>query len=697
MKRKSTLMAVAGALCVMSALGTSEARVVRFVVEQTRPFAPGTSFGNIGVYERLDGTAYMEVDPQDPHNNFIVDLNNAPTNASGKVEFSSPFFILKPVNMANGNKKIHFGINNRGNKIELQRFNFILPGANNNDPLTLAEAGDGFLMKQGYSFVDIGWQGDLVAGSNRLVPNFPVARQPDGSSILGVMRIEYSDRTIPLAGTFTLPLEGSANYKAYETADTNTSHATLTVRDDEYGPKTPIPPGDWAFGRCPTGQASLVPTAVDICLFSGFKNDKLYELIYAAKNPIVMGLGHAVARDIASFLRNELVDSVGNPNPLATAGAGNTGIRRVYASGSSQTGGYLRDFVYLGFNADEAGRRVFDAVNINIGGTDRVFINVRFADPNIYSAQDTAHDLLQTSYPPHTYAVTTDPISGITDGIMKRPDTDPLVIDTTHETEYFQLRASLNLTDGLGHAVDLPPNVRAYMLAGFHHGALSAGLPQGGSSALCQYPTNTVYEGPTTRALMVAMDQWADLGIEPPGSEVPEVRKHTLVSVEEAARAFPAIPGIYYPRVVYELELLDFGPLFGKLGGVRTIEPPIIGASYKVLVPKPDEDGINVAGVHQVETAAPLGTLTGWNLRATGHRPGNLCSLSGTYVPFAKTRAERLASGDPRKSLAERYKNHDGYVKAVEKAARKLVHDRLLLEEDVQRYIDAAAASDVLR
>ena len=493
--------------------------------------------------------------------------------------------------------------------------------------------------------------------------------------------------------------------------DTNTAKATLTVRDAISGPKTPIAPNQWAYGTCPTGQASLVPSTTDICLFAGFKNDKIYELIYTARDPIVMGLGHAVTRDIASFLRNERRDRAGNANPLAFDSghghwhrhkhhghdSGRTGIRRVYASGSSQTGGYLRDFIYLGFNEDEDGRQVFDAININIGGTDRVFINVRFADPNIYSAQDTAHDLLQTSYPPFTYKVTTDPISGIRDGVMKRRDTDPLVIDTTHETEYFQLRASLNLADGLGRHVDLPSNVRAFMLAGFHHGALTTGLPQGGTSALCQYPTNTVYEGPTTRALLVAMDQWADRGIKPPKSRVPDVRDGTLVSVAKAGRAYPAIPGISYPRVVNELELLDFGPQFNKLGGIRTIEPPIVGPSYKVLVPKSDEDGINIAGVHQIETAVPVATLTGWNLRGPGHRPGDLCSLTGTYVPFAATREERRAKGDPRKSLEERYRNHAGYLKAVRKAARELVRDRLLLEEDADRYISAAEASDILK
>ena len=673
----------------------TEARVVRFVVEQRRPIASGMSFGEVGPYERLDGTAYMEVDPRDPLNAVIVNLDRAPRNERGLVEFSTPFYILKPVDITRGNRKILYGINNRGNSIELGRFQLIEPGVTGGDPLSAERFGDGFLMHRGYTIVDAGWQGDLMPGAGRLAPNFPIARQPDGSPIVSRVRIEYSDRTIQQEGVFSLPLEGGPAFRSYETADTVTAHSTLTVRAEPDGAPTLLSPDRWAFGRCLEGPVGLTPSTRDICLFDGFRADRLYELLYSAKDPIVMGLGHAATRDVASFLRYESGDDAGNRNPLA--GPSDTiDIRRVYGTGTSQTGGYLRDQIYLGFNEDEAHRQVFDAVNINIAGTDRVFINVEFADPNVYSAEPDRRDFLQTSYPPHTYAVTVDPISGRRDGLLRRPRTDPLIIDTHTETEYYQLRASLNLTDGLGRPVPIPDTVRIYLLSGLQHGGRwHADLP--GPTGSCLHPTNPVPHNFTARALLVAMDEWADQGIEPPPSRVPDVRNGTLVSLGEARRLFPAVPGVTFPPVLNELDLLDFGPSFGSTGGRLSLLPPLTKSRYAVLVPRPDQDGINVAGIRQLETAVPLATITGWNMRAPGFREGHTCGLSGSYVPFAGTRAERLASGDPRRSLEERYGTHEGYLSAVETAASELVRARLLLREDADRYLREAQASDVLR
>ncbi|HEV8316443.1 MAG TPA: alpha/beta hydrolase domain-containing protein [Vicinamibacterales bacterium] len=674
----------------------AEARVVRFVVEQRRPLAGGQAFGDVGPYERLDGTAHMEVDPRDPLNAVIVNLDKAPRNARGKVEFSAPFVILKPVDIARGNGKLFYGINNRGNSIELARFNLIAPGANAADPGNPAGVGDGFLMRLGYTIVDAGWQGDVAPGGGRLAPSLPVARRADGSSIVARIRIEYSDRTISQSGTFTLPLEGSPAFRAYEAADRDTAHSTLVVRDGVTGDRTPIRPDRWAFGRCPTGRESLVSTAFDICVFDGMRADKLYELIYPAKDPIVMGLGHAVTRDIGSFLRYEPRDAAGSSNPLASA-SGRLDVRRAYATGSSQTGIYLRDLIYLGFNEDESHRKIFDAVNINIAGTLRNFINVEFADPNVYSAQMDRHDFLMTSYPPLTYAVTTDPISGVRAGILQRPATDPLVIDTHTETEYYQLRASLNLVDGRGQPVPLPDTVRMYLLSNLQHGSGRVGGPLEGPRGMCEYPTNGVPAAGAARALLVAMDAWADHGTAPPPSRVPDVRTRNLVPLSEARAAFPSIPGIGFSPSINELELLNFGPHFGPSGGRLTLLPPLAGPRYMVLVPKSDADGLNLAGVRVVETAVPLGTPTGWNIRGEGFRPGNTCGLSGAYFPFAKTRIEREATGDPRRSIQERYTDHSGYVRAVEEATRTLVKERFLLPEDAERYVRDAQASDVLR
>ena len=434
----------------------------------------------------------------------------------------------------------------------------------------------------------------------------------------------------------------------------------------------------------------------NICLFDGFRADRLYELIYPAKNPVVMGLGYAVTRDIASFLRNQAQDDAGNPNPLAL-GPTDVGIRRAYGSGTSSTGMYMRDFIYLGFNEDEEHRQVFDAINIHIPGSHRLFANVAFADPNTYSRQDDRHNYLSTSYPPLSYAVTTDPLSGIRDGIMKRPETDPLVIQTDTENEFWTMKASLNVHDGLGRPVFVPDSVRLYFVSNFQHSGGNPDLPVPGPTGMCANPTNPNYHGPTHRAVLMALDAWADRGEQPPDSRYPRVENGMLVSLDEYLEQFPKIPGAAVTTVLNELELPNFGPGFGSQGGYLTRLPPTRGAKYEVLVPRADEDGLNPVGIRPLEVRAPLGTNLGWNVRADGRREGNLCSLTGSFLPFAETSAELMATGDPRASIEERYGDHQGYVDAVKQATADLVRERFLLEEDAERFIRSAEASDVLR
>lgn len=672
---------------------TSDARVVRFTVDHREPFAGGVSWGNVGPYERLFGTALMEVDPRDPLNAGIVDLDRAPRNVRGMVEFSTPFYMVKPVHMAQGNRKILWTANNRGNALAID-FGHPL-----NTAATAADVGDNDIaLKMGFTVVDAGWEGDVVPrfsanGTPANLPAYlPVARQADGSPILGLMRVEYSDRNLPLGViTYSLNLEGSPAFASYETADSNTAHATLTVRSDVNAPKIPIAPDRWAFGQCPTGAGSLTPSTFDICYFDGFHDDKIYEIIYTAKNPLVMALGFATTRDLASFLRYETQDSFGNPNPLGGD------IRRSYAMGVSQTGGYLRDLMYMGFNEDESHRKVFDGIIPIIAGTDRVFLNVRFADPNQWSDQDDRHDLLQNSYGVFTYAVHTDPISGIRDGVLKRPATDPLVFQIDSESEFWQLRGGLNVADGAGNPVDLPDGVRMYLVSSNAHGFVAGGLGLAtGSSPLCANPTGSATTE-TTRALVVAMDQWADFGWQPPRSNYPRLENHTLIPLGEAGHRFPDIPGVEFPSVMNELPLWNFGPLFSVVGGIITLQPPLFSKHYQQYVPASDRDGLNIAGVQPMQVRVPLGTSAGWNTRAPDHRPGNLCGLTGSYLSFAATRAERQASGDPRKSLEERYKSHEGFVNAVRRGGQELVRERFLLPQDAQRFVDLAEASDVLR
>ena len=687
--RRAFAFVVLGVLLAGLAAPAADARVVRIVVERTTPYAGGEAFGDAGPFERLDGTVHMEVDPDDPLNAVIVNLDRAPRNERGLVELSAPFFIVKPVDMARGNGKLLYGINNRGNAIELGFHTF---------PSTGPNADDGLFFRLGYTLVDAGWAGDVVTTATRLGANLPVAVQADGSPVVSRIRIEYpSDPTASGGVTHTLPLKGNDRFVSYETADTDTARSTLTVRDAIDGERRPVAADGWAFGTCPSGEASLAPSTTDICLFDGFDPDKVYELIYPAKDPWVMGLGYAVTRDVASFLRYETADDAGTPNPLA-ASADATGIRRAYGLGISSTGMYLRDWLYLGFNEDEAHRRVFDAVRIHIPGSHRLFANVEFADPNIYSRQDRTPDFTSQSVPPLTYAVTTDPVTNVRDGILKRPATDPLVFHVDTSNEFWQMKASLNVHDGHGDPVPVPDNVRFYLLASHPHGGAAGVGAMPTARGACAYATNTYRSAaPAMRALLVALDDWADRGIEPPASSYPDVRRGTLATVNEVARTFPGIPGVAFPTRVNGLDALGFGPTFGSGGGRQTVLPPTRNGSYQVLVPTTDRDGHDVAGIHTVDIMAPVGTNTGWNLMAPGPRGRDLCSLTGAFFPFARTRAERMASGDPRLSLEERYGDHAGFVAAVRQAADESVARRFLLPEDAEVLVRLAEESDVLR
>jgi hypothetical protein len=685
--KRTLCTCVAAWLVGMAAAASLEARVVRLVVEKRRPLAEGKIYGNVGPYERLDGTAVFEVDPKDPLNAVIVNIDKAPRNARGMVEFSAPFVILKPVDNARGNRKILYGINNRGNAIELPFQT--LPAQGNNAP---PDAHDGLYFRMGYTFVDAGWAGDIVTTENRLGANLPVAVQSDGRPILSNIRLEYVG-----ASGFTLPLKGNALFRSYESADVTNARATLTMRDGEQGSRTEVARDRWAFGRCASGLQSLVPTTFDVCVFDGFQPGRVYELTYQAKNPWVMGLAYAVTRDFASFLRNSSRDEAGNPSPVATDSA-SAGIRRVYGLGISSTGMYMREFLYLGFNEDEQHRKVFDAVRILIPGTHRLFANVEFSDPNVYSRQDDHHDYLSHSLAPFTYAVTTDPITGVRDGILKRPATDPLVFHIDSANEFWQMNGSLNVHDGRGQAVPIPDNVRFYFASSHSHVGASGVAAMPTAANQCAYPTNGALSyNALLRALLVALDEWADEGVAPPPNRYPTIADGSLVTRQQAEAAFPRIPGARFPQALNEAFAFDYGGQFSAKGGRVAAAPPKKGTKYEMRVPKPDEDGLDLGGVRTLDVAAPVGTNTGWNLWASGPRGNDLCGLNGAFFPFARTAAERAKSGDPRRSLEERYKDHAGFVAAVEQAAGKLVDERFLLQEDARTLIDTAAASNILR
>jgi hypothetical protein len=674
---------------------TAEARVVRLAVTSRGPFAGGMAFGATGPYEKLVGTAFMEVDPRDPHNAGLVNLDRAPRNARGLVEYATDVYILKPADMTRGNRKIFLEVHNRGNKLALNFLNDAPAGVN--DPTTPAHAGNGFLFREGYTVVWTGWQGDVTPGNSRMTIRVPVATQPDGSPIVAAVRQEYSDRFIPIGGTLTLPLSGSPQFASYESATLDTRQASLTVREWSDAPRAPIAPDRWAFATCrrnPDGSLALTPSRFDICLFAGFEVANLYEIVYPARHPLVMGLGYAATRDVVSFLRYEMRDDTGAANPLAP-GASEPGIKEAYGLGISSSGMYMRDWLYLGFNEDERGRQVFGGAWSHIGGAHRLLANVEFAQPNDYSRQDIWHDYLSASIFPFGYGITTDPVTGRTDGILKRPGSDPKLLVTDTSTEWWQFQGSLVSHDATGEPVPLPENTRHYLFSSYQHSVGPPASPP--AQGTCQQLSNPLSGGLLARALLVVLDEWVTQGKRPPKNRIPQ--GGDLVEPDQSSTEFPAIPGVTYTGLVNELQVWDYGPGFGPQGGRLTLLPPVPvpGTGYRVLVPRVDRDGHDVAGIRQPDVEAPLATYTGWNVRRAGFREGEMCGLTGSSIPLPVTKAERKASGDPRKSLEERYGTHDKYVKQVEKAARKLVKERFLLQEDYERIVEQAGTSDVLR
>jgi hypothetical protein len=661
-------------------------KVIGLNITSRAPFVGGAVFGSTGSYERLLGIATFEVDPKDLHNSGIFDIGLAPKNAGGNVTFTSQFMIVKPLDPTKGNKKLIYGaLNNRGNS-----------ALTTATLVTDVNTTSTYLLNNGFTIIDIGWQGNLLPAVGKLAPNFPIAMNPDGSVITQRIRVPFNQRGIPAAGTFNQDLEGNGNggsYRPYQTADLTTAKATFTVRDGLNSPPISISSSKWAYGSCPTGQASLVTNASNICYFDGFKQNLLYELIYTAQNPTVLGLGYAAVRDFASFLRYELSDSNGVANPVGP-------IVSVLGHGSSQVGSLYRDYIYLGFNEDEKGRKVHNGVYVQIGGSLRLMGNTRFGDPNLYSDQNDIPDYLQTSTAPFTYSVTTDPISGITDGIIKRPTTDPLVIQIDSETEFWQLHGSLNVVDGMGRPLPVPDNVRLYLSNNTPHGYVTGGLTIPGSSvvsvtnALCVNPAPGSSVNDTVRAAYALLDNWVSGGVLPPPSNYPRQENGTLGTLAQVTAKFPVIKDVNFPTQFNVLRLLNYGPGFTSSGGIQSINPPVVGQAYQEFLPISGVDGQTIAGIQPLNVRVPIGTGTGWNVENfTGPRSGDLCGLTGSFFALPNTLAERQASGDTRLSLVEKYQDNAGYLAAVTLAVKNLVSERFLVQSDADAYIASATVA----
>jgi hypothetical protein len=657
-------------LCYFVVPSLASAEVTSLTILQRQPFAAGKPFGDAGPYEKFVGIAKFAVDPKDKHNSPIVDLENAPTNAKGKVEFEADVVILAPKNLGKG-RTLFYDVNNRGNKLALRMFNYA-PGGNDLDKL--GSQGDGFLMKNGVVVVWSGWIGELLPGDGRLLLKAPVATD-QGKPIRGLVRFEMStDASVP-----SLPLSRREGHGSYTPTPEGLVKAVLTKRLTEGGARQDIPRDKWKLERLPVpavkqGVAGTLGQ-VRLHLQGGFEPGVLYELICECEGPIVQGVSLASVRDLISFLRYDSTDK----NPLRDS------IQTTLGFGVSQSGRFLRHFLWQGFNEDEQGRIVFDGLMPHVAGGGLGFFNQRFAQPTRHNGQHEDH-LYPADMFPFAYGTMTDPLSKRTDGILRvyeKSKCMPKVLHTQSAAEYWHRSGSLVHTDPLGKEdAVIPSNVRIYAFGGTQHGPAADPPPRGFGDNLTNPGDYRIF----LRALVLQLRDWCQSKEPAAPSVYPKIADKTLVDWQQQSTGFPKLPGVRYPQVIQQPVFADYGPKFFSHGLVEQ-EPPKVMGHYVVLVPKCDQDGNDLGALLAPEVKVPLATYTGWNLRRKdGGADGMLLNLMGSYLPFAKTKADRLKSGDPRLSLEERYASFDGYVQQFEKGAGQL--SAWALADDLRAKID---------
>jgi hypothetical protein len=667
MKIRAALVLFAGLGLVGFLPRNVRAEVMRLEIGSRADLLGGRSFEPVGTYEKIIGTVYFAVHPGNPHNQSIVDLDKAPRNGRGEVEFSADVYILKPQDLKRGNGAVLFEVSNRGGKGMLPFFN---RARGSRDPSAAAEIGDGFLMRQGFTLVWVGWQFDVPRQDGLLRLYAPIATET-GKAITGLVR---SDFVLPeRAYDHSL---ADANHIAYPVLDAQSKENILTVRDSVFGRRRELPRSAWQFARIEAG--AVVPDPTRVYRNSGFEPGKIYEVVYRSQNPVVVGLGLAAVRDLVAYFKHQ-------PEAVVP-------LRRAYAFGISQSGRFLRHFLYQGFNADERDRQVFDGVMVHVAGGGRGSFNHRFAQPS-RTALPFEHFFYPTDLFPFTDIEQTDPETGETDGLLthvKNPSVLPKIFYTHASSDYWGRAASLTHTtvDGTSDAVG-GENVRIYSFAGTQHvqGAFFPPTYSPNLNYLGRQKLNSNDFRWSMRALLLAMDRWIRENIPPPPSQYPRLADGTLVRPQ--AIDFPKLPGIELPQTIHVAYRVDYGPQFTQ--GVIGEEPPRVGKPFPVLVPQVDRDGNERAGIKMPEIAVPLATYTGWNLRDPKiGAPNELISNLGSYMPFVHTRAERERTGDPRLAIEERYQSRAHYLNLYAEVALQLVKEGYLLAEDVPALLTRA-------
>ena len=681
----------APALCGLICWSTpSDAGVTQIIIDSTTPVS-----GAPIPYETLTGRVFGELDPNSSYNNIIQDIGLAPREKNGDVQYIATFQITTPVSPAQRTGLMIYEVANRGGSA--------IPAASS--------------LISGVTYVQSGWQGDLLAncttpypcislaagpynpadvsGSPLEVLQVPVAHKADGSSITGPVysRITSASGNTAQLIIFTTPVP----YKPLSlvTSQSQFTSTTSQATDGTDGAKTQIPSSDWAWANCATTPFPGTPDPTRICMKNGFNPNLLYQMVFTAKDPLVLGVGYAATRDLISFLRYETSDDKGTANPIAGS------IHKVISDGVSQSAAFLRATIFYGFNQDESRRMVSNGVWSEIDGR-MLFMNSRFALPDVLLEPFMMGDEAPVWWSDFPNLARNLPPAGLLDA-CKASNTCPEIMESFGSAEFYTEKMSPDLI-GMTAVSDipLPPNVHRYYEPGTTHGGGGGGFtftPNPPAVSGSNFAANPNPESDTNNALLSDFIEFLMNDTPMPPSVYPTLREHQLVPATQRDEGFPNIPGFpfggtgQWPALEY-----NFGPNIDYMNqtGFATIQPPLVERVLPTYAPTVNSDGNETAGIPSVLLQAPLGTYVGWNTIATGALEGQDTALTGAFFPFEETLAERVTAKDPRPSLEERYGTHAGYVCVVTRAADKNVSERFLLRSAATTMISEAEASNVL-
>jgi hypothetical protein len=644
-------------LFLLASVSRLNAKVVRVEIASRSDVLSGKAFGDAGPYERITGRVYFSLPVANAHNRRVVDLGKAVNLKDGEVEFSSEFIAIHPKDPKKGNGSMLLEVPNRGRS----RIIGLVDGGDWN---LANDAGDAWLLRNGYTVVALGWQWD-AAGQDALGFHAPIAKE-NGKTITGLLRGDL----MPAKVMEEIPLGhlilGSIGGAEYPVAAPDDPRNVLTVRDSRDAKRTVIARSEWQFAHLADGK--LMPSDRHIHLNGGFQPGKIYEYVYVAADPVIAGGGFAAVRDFASYAKHD-------PDAIAP-------VARVFGEGISQNGRFLRDFLYQGFNADEEGKIALDGVLAHVAGAGRGSFNYRFAQPS-RDAQPTSSVFFPTDVFPFTDQPETDPVTGDKGGLLDRAIADkvvPLIFLSNTTYEYWGRAAALiHITTDAQRDAAISPNVCIYHFTGLQHFSVPFPPAKGEGDLLGQAPESPLPIKYFWRAMIANMDAWVRSNVAPPESSYPKIADGTLVPLPKYA--FPTIPKVNKPHEANEAERLDFGSNWRE--GILSVQPPKIGKPFPVLVPQVDADGNERDGVRLPEITIPLATYAGWNLRDPSiGAPDQRVSFEASFLPFPRTAAEREKTGDPRKSIAERYGSREEYLNRYGRAVEELVKQRWILEED---------------